>query len=615
MGGFAETQKAKGKGHASHFDDEWQGEDIELVFDDHNITRAAFESVCVGGTLTSRICLSRLYSKYPQFHFPVALMPTAAQPLTPSFPPGAPLPSLEKAYHSLPQNIQLATPRLLLSLLATATYLGLPYLLREVLAIVLRTVGPATVVRYLGFAIGDGIGEPEWDGQDDEGARGLEKIARTVSSGLTAHESDEWISEVESDGASHDFHEVASPGQIPHRTSTDSSASDEGNVKVGDTTVSRSASVKSNSTARPTSGGPSLTPVDEGPTVSPLNATLPHFYGFVSDKVGEACVCWLSRWGMDVLNVETSQPKSLPGEDEMPPVWGYGGIPPKFVSAVLSSDALFVPNERGRYHMARRVFNLRRDGYSNEDVEDDGEYDPWEDEEREIAKVFANGIYYSHMNFEDLSTISSDIDPDTALPYAPLPVLQAAYWSAADLKTRITSGKAINSARDGELDLAKTTSEICSLYARRRNGRGRGSQSPPIGPGSALTFSALSQVSSPFASSPTTGLFHPIPDDETHRIGAGGMLFLNHVAPTETLPSILGMPDLGPEWGTPVGEPKRSKSDPPTHGEGTSFGLQRGARLGPDIDARFREEGGVIIPLPGMDSGKLERWSKTEPFR
>lgn len=566
-----------------------------------------------------RICLSRLYSQYPQFHFPVSLLPTGAHPLTPSYPPGAPFPSLEQAYHSVPTNIHLATPRLLLSLLATATYLGLPYLLREVLAIVLRTVGPATVVRYLEFAIGDGIGEVEWEGQDEEGARGLEKIARTVSSGFTAHESDEWISEVESDSASHEFHDATSPGMM-HRTSTDSSASDEVHMKVGDS-VSRSGSVKSNATARPTTAS-TLTPVNEAPTPSAPVDALPHYYGFVSDKVGEACVCWLARWGLDVLNIETSQPQSMPGQSDMKPVWGYGGIPAKFVAAVLSSDALFVPNERGRYHMARRVYDLRREGYDSEPVTNESEHDPWEEEEQEIAKVFAEGIYYSHMSFEDLSAISSDIDPDTALPYAPLAVLQAAHWSAADLKTRITSGKAINNAREGELGLTKTTAEICSVYARRRSGRGRMSPQHSLPPGS-LSFSSLSLASSPFASSSTDMLYHPIPDDDTHRVGAAGLLFLNRGSPSETLPGILGMPDLGPQWNpnaswntyTPNEPPKRGKTPPPTHGENTFFGLQRGARRGPEINTKYREEGGGIIPLPGMDNKKQERWSKTEPFR
>lgn len=47
LGGFSETgarRSRKGKGKAIfEEDDEWNGEDLELQFDDPNITRAAFE--------------------------------------------------------------------------------------------------------------------------------------------------------------------------------------------------------------------------------------------------------------------------------------------------------------------------------------------------------------------------------------------------------------------------------------------------------------------------------------------------------------------------------------------------------------------------------------------
>jgi hypothetical protein len=46
LGGFSETRarKAKGKGKAIFAeDDDWSGENVELQFDDPNITRAAFE--------------------------------------------------------------------------------------------------------------------------------------------------------------------------------------------------------------------------------------------------------------------------------------------------------------------------------------------------------------------------------------------------------------------------------------------------------------------------------------------------------------------------------------------------------------------------------------------
>lgn len=45
MGGFQEDAppRATGRNKPLDSDDEWRGEDIELVFDDTNITRAAFE--------------------------------------------------------------------------------------------------------------------------------------------------------------------------------------------------------------------------------------------------------------------------------------------------------------------------------------------------------------------------------------------------------------------------------------------------------------------------------------------------------------------------------------------------------------------------------------------
>lgn len=348
--------------------------------------------------------MSRLYSAYPQFHFPIALLPTAAQPLTPSYPPGASFPSLQMAYDEVAPNMHLVTPRLCLSLLATATYLGQPYVLREVLAIVLRTVGPATVGRYLEFAIGGGIGEEEWDHQDDEGAKGMEKVARTISSGFTQHESDEWVSEMGSDTASGAYEQ--SPEQImvepapdfAHRTSTDSVMSDD-YAKVSDSSVTRTPSMNSNTTVRP-AGSQKLVRVVETELPRSNAPPMPHFYGFVSNKIGEACVCWLARWGLDVLNFETKP--DAKNKKDMPIVWGHGGIPAKFVAAILSSDALFVPNERERYQMARRILELRRETWqdASEDLPtpmDAVEEDDWEDEENEIAKVFAEGIYYSHM--------------------------------------------------------------------------------------------------------------------------------------------------------------------------------------------------------------------------
>lgn len=394
MGGFSETRQSKSQIPG----DDWAGEDIELTFDDPNITRAAFE-----------ICLQRLYSPYPQLHFPVSLLPTATQPLTPSFPPSQSndFPSLQAASQTTLPNTQLVTPRLLLSLLATATYLGQQYLLREVLAIVLRTVCPQTVNRYLYFAIGHGIGEEEWSNQDDEGAKDMDTVAKTVASGFTHTSAEDSPLATRSD-------ESHQPDSTP-RLSSDSNSSAYSDdapsiMKVegenSKNSVSRSDSVRSTATVRPgVSGLAALSaPIEEEGSLSTY--VMPHFYGFVSDRIGEACVCWLARWGLDVLKIE-EQLAGVDPQHDGPLVWAQGGVPANFVAAVLSSDALFVPNEIERYRMTRRVLDLRRaswqaildeeQSHAHSTVSEPESIEGWDEDERELAKVFVEGIYYSHM--------------------------------------------------------------------------------------------------------------------------------------------------------------------------------------------------------------------------
>lgn len=548
------------------------------------------------------------------------------------------------------------TPRLLLSLLATATYLGHQYLLREALAIVLRTVGPTSVSRYLNFALGHGIGEEEWDGQDERGARGMEAISRAILVGVDEEaeaEADEWLTVVE------DAQQRERPR--PHRESTESSASatsgasgvsDDG-AKIGES-VNANATATANATARLTSPSRSSS-MRSSATVKPAATSLPavqepvfHCYGFVSNKIGEACVCWLTRWGRDVLTIEAAE-QHLVAEPEAegeeqggrkdiddvtvsradhPPVWGVGGIPAKFAAALLSADSLFVTGEMERYTMARCVLDLRRTGWAvltEEDADASGinselndALDGWDEDEAELAKVFADGIYYSHMTFEDLSRISTDIDPDTALPYAPLAVLQAAHWTAADLKTRITHDRTQSPTSSplpspalpppDELGLGQTTGEISALAARRRAPRSR-MASPVSGSSiSSMSFSSFSLASTPATTAPLgDDVFHPVPADATHRIGAGGLAFLDPHAPDlPGLPRLPDMPDMGPDWGDKGAG--SGKQIAPPHGERAFFGIMRGMRTRAEIDTAFREDGSV-----GKDAD--ERWTKVEPYR
>jgi hypothetical protein len=160
---------------------------------------------------------------------------------------------------------------------------------------------------------------------------------------------------------------------------------------------------------------------ESGSPSSPLGETgsNPSFsYGAVSDKIGEACVCWLARWGADVLVYEqqaadlgkqpvqftpvATLPRAIyrrstvsgwrtPSSDvcspstQLPLIWRRGGLTAAWVRALVSSDLLFVKGERERYDLAKAVVELRR----NEGI--------LEEEEVEWAKMFVEGIYYANM--------------------------------------------------------------------------------------------------------------------------------------------------------------------------------------------------------------------------
>jgi hypothetical protein len=285
---------------------------------------------------------------------------------------------------------------MLLSLLATTIYVGHASLMREVLSMILRTVGPLTIGRYLAFAVGEGLGEEEWDGQHHEGAKGLQKVARPIlrKEGHIIEEIDLSL-------------EPQTPVRSNHRDSTDSDIKvDDDDSKVGGSapvvTVTRSISDASTTTlrARRVFEMSKLGLEDES---SSAEAYLPHFYGFASNKIGEACVCWLARWGVDILAAELGV---LIDSELSFRIWAHRGLPGRFVKALISSDSFFVKDEMERYRVAREVLDLRRKGWEAEmdsrgdisvSYETEGGMEEWDEDEIELAKVFADGIYYSHM--------------------------------------------------------------------------------------------------------------------------------------------------------------------------------------------------------------------------
>ena len=113
-------------------------------------------------------------------------------------------------------------------------------------------------------------------------------------------------------------------------------------------------------------------------------------------------MCYLTRWAVDILAYEKSVPSS-----PIIKIFAIGGLPARLLRALLSADSLFVHSEMDRYRMTREVLDLRRVGWEGENGDigessfisrESGEMEEsgWEDEE-EIAKVFAEGIYYTHM--------------------------------------------------------------------------------------------------------------------------------------------------------------------------------------------------------------------------
>ncbi|KZT67680.1 hypothetical protein DAEQUDRAFT_672979 [Daedalea quercina L-15889] len=439
---------------------------IDIVLDDPNITRAG------------EACIARLYGGGPPLHLSPDLVPTPSQPLTPAFN----LPSSSSSSSSIPtpsfspsptpSGHQPATPRFLLSLLATASFLGMPAAAAHALQLILASVGPYTAVRYLNFAVGKGIGPADevWAGAgEDSAAVGLEGVAEVTITGALAD---------------------------PHPSSPEPSPA-----------------FKKEAPSSPRSDSSSMDLAPASPTPEPPHPPEPqYYYGAVSDKVGEAAACWLARWGADILAEGkekgarkrglTAPPRfvspegagrgkervggadgaerAAEGQGAVPVVWRRGDLSARWVRGLLSSDALFVRGERERYDMAKAVVELRRGVPPDEQAE-----------EREWEELFRTGIYYENMSLDDMMTISRDVSPSTDQPYVPLAVLQSAHWNQDVLRHRIT--------------------------ARPRGAPS--SPSPPLSPSARDKELGLGVSGADLQKETADGAWYPVPCDSSVRIG------------------------------------------------------------------------------------------------
>ena len=370
----------------------------------------------------------------------------------------------------------------MLSLLATATYLSIPSQVSQAVTLILNSLGPHTVIRYLNFALGKGIGEKSE--KDPEYAAGLEKVCQEPRYPISTHATSvrSSVSKRSKRSVIQVFNEPVA-AQKEEAPDTDSSLSDDDNH----TELVRLAE-------------------DDGPV---------YLYGAASNKIGEVAACWLCRWGADMLAIEelvepisndakqerstparrratescASGPPSFVGisKENVPYIWRRGGMSADWIRVVLSSDAFFIRDERDRYELACKAVELRR----RESID--------EDEEKEWNELFATGIHYMHMSLDDLIEISNDISPITGLPIVPVSVIQAAHWNQSVLRHHITYRQNSASpstpprspapARDGSLGLSQSTADIIKSHKEQ--------------PGSPNIH----------------GAYYPVPVDSSSRIG------------------------------------------------------------------------------------------------
>ncbi|KAJ9113873.1 hypothetical protein QFC19_000066 [Naganishia cerealis] len=508
------------------------------------------------------------------------------------------------------------------------------------------------VCRYLEFAIGRGIGDAEDGDEDlDSAAVGMERVGMRYDPDLTD------TSSIHTHGTGTGMHSTASI-----RTTT-------GTARYSLNPATEHEEIKKESPSLPLSSSSSSFTSTQKHEGRPR-----YFYGFAGDKIGEACVAWLCRWGVDILPIEeelaqqspsmssqelenrmaniTLSTPAAPLTDPTSPrtlkIWASGGLPAEWVRAVISSDAFWVRNEMERYNFAKRVAALRAAGVANREkdgVADEHELDEEteEQEEEEYNEIFRTGIYYSHMTFEELSSLSTDINPSTGTPYVPLPVLQAALWAASDYQGRITAYRPdgtlssplstgaprlrgapapTSPAQVPKNGLAMSTREIRELAnsatrelsASPRRRATLASHSSAFRSRSGRASPAVGTINDTFSTAlagPFTTLldrpFWPVPTDNTLRIGDAVSQSLGFY-PAQALP------DLGPLAETahqPLGrEPVSADAAKELHtGMGSGdpwFGFASSKRTGREIIEKNHM---------GKESDDDTLWSRYEPFR
>lgn len=394
---------------------EMYNNEIELTFDDPNITRASFE-----------YCLGYLYGRASPLTLNEKLKPTPQYPLTPSYP------TFEAA--TAPAEAQVATPEFCVALVATAIYLGCPSIANRAISFVLASISPVNVSFFLRFALGEGLGNERcwWEGEQDA-AVGLEQLGVVMEKGLDTH-----VEATESEPAQSG---IATPLSASQENAVDRLSSLDIQSRADESAESDEY----------------YTPAFHyGAASDKVGVLLFGVFILTANQIGEACVCWLSRWALDIIEIEdilvnNSGDITHPSGSIPFATWSLDGIPAKWIRAVMSSDSLFVPGgEWQRYKLAARIVELRRRQNKGAlSYSDECEFDT----------MFADGIYYTHMTFEQLSVIQREVSLTTGRPYVPIRILQQALWAHSELQNTIEGSNRQNADRS-DLGLTYSSWEL-----------------------------------------------------------------------------------------------------------------------------------------------------------
>ncbi|KAJ6626959.1 hypothetical protein B0H10DRAFT_1997416 [Mycena sp. CBHHK59/15] len=498
-----------------------QPDEIDIIFDDANITRA--------GAL--RFCIAHLYGGGPPLHIFPSLVPSTSQPLTSAFP----FTSVDR-HPATPPTHQPGTPRFLLSLLATSVYLSIPALAAKALSSILSTVGPYTVLQYLNFALGKPIGPPDPVWGEPDAAVGLEHVAQLIPDETVvfppSEKSSASVDSKDDDASLSSSDTAGTDDRVPENQFHYGAISD----KIGEAAACWLAR-----------WGPDMLSFEELKAGSTTQAPT---------------LTFLSRRRAKTMSDSVVPVTAAPADySAVPTIWDRGGLSVKWICAVVSADTLCVRGERERYDFARSVVELRR------------RHGIFQEEEDGWVRLFKQGVYYCHMSMEDVIHISKDSSPTTKQPFVSIAVLQAAHWqnsiwrqevaarpspsSPPSLDTQVrpapapTPGSPVQ--REKELGITQTTAEISA----------RLSASDPT----------LDKM----------GPYYLVPGDSSQRIGDNGGS-VNPPPAGGSAPPTLSMDELFTTSFTPSSPASPTMAKPPTAaptplsrasaGEANFFGIQ-----------------------------------------